>query len=677
MTEQRPAPAGQQGQSTQARGRDATVSEQRPLPAAVLPQPAPTAPATPKRDGQDGDEDEVFGKAYDPRIVRRTSAYVRPYRRHMVWSVLLMICIAAANLVQPFLIKTAIDEAIIRADVTLLTLTAAAFVLSALISWLATYGQSYIMSWVGQSVLFAMRRELFVHLQRLSFNFYDRMEAGRIMSRMTGDVNSLNEFLTSGIVAIASDFFVLVGIVVIMFTLNWELAALTLTVVPVIAIATHLYRKRSRQMYREVRTQNAIVTGTLAENISGVRVVQAFAREAVNARKFDVVNRENLRRLLKATAFSAGFSPVITFISTVATVVVIWYGGQKVLEGALSIGSLYAFLAYVGRFFEPINDLSSRYNGMQAAMAGGERVFELLDTPAAVQDKPGAYPLPPIHGHVELDHVVFEYVPDRPVLRGISLQAQPGDVVALVGHTGAGKSSIISIMLRFYDIKSGSITIDGHDIRDVTTDSLRHQVGLVLQEPFLFSGSIRDNIRYGKLDATEEQVLNAAKAVNLQKYIETLPFGYDTEVQERGSTLSQGQRQLLSFARALIADPRILILDEATSSVDTATEKLIQSALEVLMHGRTSFVIAHRLSTIKAAKEIIVLHHGEIIERGTHDELLAREGYYYNLYSMQFRYQELGLEHNVFGGDDEATARQEARPVIPPAQLTATTSPGS
>ncbi|MDQ3700954.1 MAG: ABC transporter ATP-binding protein/permease [Chloroflexota bacterium] len=647
------------------------MTEQRAAPA---PKAAPA-----KKDGKDPEEDEVFGKAYDPRIVRRTSAYVRPYRRHMVWSVLLMICIAAANLVQPFLIKTAIDEAIIRADVTLLTLTAVAFVLSALISWLATYGQTYIMSWVGQSVLFSMRRELFVHLQRLSFNFYDRMEAGRIMSRMTGDVNSLNEFLTSGIVAIASDFFVLVGIVVIMFALNWELAAVTLTVVPVIAVATHLYRKRSRQMYREVRTQNAIVTGTLAENISGVRVVQAFAREEVNARKFDVVNRENLRRLLKATAFSAGFSPVITFVSTVATVVVIWYGGQKVLEGALSIGSLYAFLAYVGRFFEPINDLSSRYNGMQSAMAGGERVFELLDTPASVQDKPGAYSLPPIHGHVELDRVVFEYVPDRPVLRGISMQAQPGDVVALVGHTGAGKSSIISILLRFYDIKSGSITIDGHDIRDVTTDSLRHQVGLVLQEPFLFSGSIRDNIRYGKLDATEEQVVNAAKAVNLHEYIETLPFGYDTEVQERGSTLSQGQRQLLSFARALIADPRILILDEATSSVDTATEKLIQSALEVLMHGRTSFVIAHRLSTIKAAKEIIVLHHGEIIERGTHNELLAREGYYYNLYSMQFRYQELGLEHNVFGGDDddEASARQEPPLAIPPAQLTATSSPGS
>ena len=625
-----------------------------------------------------GEEEEALGKAYDGRIVRRTWAYVRPYRRHMLAATALMICIAGANLAQPFLIKIAIDQAIDQGDLRLLALTAVAFVLSALVSWLATYGQSYIMSWVGQSVLFSMRRELFSHLQRLSFNFYDRMEAGRIMSRMTGDVNALNEFLTSGVVAIVSDVFVLIGIVAIMFTMNWELAAIVLTVLPIIAVATHLYRKRSRQMYREVRTQNAIVTGHLAENISGVRVVQAFAREDTNLQNFDVVNRENLRRLLKATAFSSGFGPVIIFISTVATVVVIWFGGQRVLAGVMTVGSLYAFLAYVGRFFEPINDLSSKYNSMQAAMAGGERVFELLDTSPAVQDRPGAQALPPIEGDVVFENVVFEYVPDRPVLRGISLHANPGDVVALVGHTGAGKSSIINILLRFYDIKSGSITIDGHDIRDVTTESLRRQVGLVLQDPFLFSGSIRDNIRYGRLDATDEQVVGAAKAVNLHDFVESLPFGYDTEVQERGSTLSQGQRQLLSFARALIADPRILVLDEATSSVDTTTEKLIQQALDVLMKGRTSFVIAHRLSTIKAATEIVVLHHGEIIERGTHTELLSREGYYYNLYSMQFRYQELGLEHNVFGGDEDGKGDGQGAPALPPpAQIAPTPTPGA
>ena len=663
--QRRPAAAG--GAANGAAPRPEGPRPEGPRPAAPKagPKPAPNV------------EDDAVGKAYDPRIVARTWTYVRPFSRHMLWSVLLMICIAAANLAQPFLIKTAIDQAIARSDVQLLALTAVAFVFCALVSWLATYGQSYIMSWVGQSVLFSMRRELFVHLQRLSFNFYDRMEAGRIMSRMTGDVNALNEFLTSGVVAIVSDVFVLVGIVVIMFSMNWELAAVVLVVLPVIAAATHFYRKRSRQMYREVRTQNAVVTGHLAENISGVRVVQAYAREDVNLRGFDAVNRENLRRLLKATAFSSGFGPVIVFVSTVATVVVIWYGGQKVLAGAMTVGSLYAFLAYVGRFFEPINDLSSKYNSMQAAMAGGERVYELLDTPPAIQDRPGALTLPAIKGDVVFKDVVFEYLPDRPVLRGVSLHANPGDVTALVGHTGAGKSSIINILLRFYDIKSGAITIDGYDIRGVTTDSLRRQVGLVLQEPFLFSGSIRDNIRYGKLDASDDEVVAAAKAVNLHDFIETLPFGYDTEVQERGSTLSQGQRQLLSFARALIADPRILVLDEATSSVDTATEKLIQQALDVLMRGRTSFVIAHRLSTIKAATEIVVLHHGEIIERGSHTELLTREGYYYNLYSMQFRYQELGLEHNVFGGDEETAGPAAAPPLPPPAPITPAPTPGA
>lgn len=593
---------------------------------------APPGRAKPR----DPEEDEALGKAYDPRIVSRTWEYVKPFRARMALATVLMIVIACANLAGPYLIKVALDYAIPNEDTGLLLLTVVAFFVTALITWLGTYGQTYIMSWVGQSVLFSMRRQLFTHLQRLSFSFYDNMEAGRIMSRMTGDVNALNEFLTSGVVAIASDFFVLVGIVVLMFTLNWRLAAITMLVLPVIAIATHLYRSRSREMYREVRRQNAIVTGHLAENISGVRVVQAFAREDTNRAQFDAVNRENLKRLLKATLWSAGFGPVITFISTVATVIVIWYGGRQVLGEEMTIGSLWAFLSYVGRFFEPINDLSARYNSMQAAMAGGERVFELMDTPPAVQDRNDAYELPRIDGRVVLDNVVFEYLPDRPVLKGISLKAEPGDLVALVGHTGAGKSSIINIMLRFYDIKSGAITVDGHDISAVTTESLRRQVGLVLQEPFLFSGTVRDNIRFGKLDATDDEVIAAAKAVNLHEFIESMPFGYDTEVQERGSTLSQGQRQLLSFARALIADPRILILDEATSSVDTSTEKLIQTALEVLMRGRTSFVIAHRLSTIISANQIILLHHGEIVERGTHAELLQREGHYYNLYSMTF-----------------------------------------
>lgn len=621
------------------------------------------AAAAKKTAKKDDDDDEILGKAYDPKIVSRTWEFVRPYRVRMVWATLLMILIACANLAGPFLIKIALDYAIVQENIGLLTLTALGYLVTALVSWVGTFGQTYIMSWVGQSALFDMRRRLFEHLQRLSFNFYDNMEAGRIMSRMTGDVNALNEFLTSGVVAIASDFFVLIGIIVIMLALNWQLAMITLFVIPVVTVATHFYRSRSRQLYREVRHQSAVVTGHLAENISGVRVVQAFSREAQNMRQFEEVNRESLRRTLRATAWSAGFNPVIILISTSATIAVIWFGGRQVLEGTLTLGSLYAFIAYVGRFFEPINDLSAKYNSMQAAMAGGERVYQLLDTPPAVTDRPDAYVMPEITGRVEFDNVVFEYVPNRPVLRGISLTAEPGDLVALVGHTGAGKSSIINILLRFYDIKSGSITIDGHDIRAVTTESLRRQVGLVLQEPFLFSGSVRDNIRYGRLASTEEEIIAASKAVNLHDFIESLPFGYDTEVHERGSTLSQGQRQLLSFARALLADPRILILDEATSSVDTTTEKLIQNALEVLMRGRTSFVIAHRLSTIKSATQIIVLKDGMIIERGTHAELLQQEGYYYNLYSMQYLNQ---LENPEEGEVQVPRLEQIPPPVSPP-----------
>lgn len=594
--------------------------------------------ATPPRPKPGDEDDEVLGKAFDQRIVSRTFVYVRPYRVQLLWAMLMMVCIAIGNLAGPYLIKLAIDSAIVDGDRSLLAAAAIGYVAASLLVWAGTYGQTHIMSWVGQTVLFSMRRELFVHLQRLSFNYYDRMEAGRIMSRMTGDVNALNDFLTSGIVAIASDIFVLVGIIVIMFVLNWQLALATMVVAPIIAVVTHLYRRRSRSLYREVRWQNSVVTTYLAENISGVRAVQAFAREELNQRRFDAVNSENLRRLLVATLFSAGFGPIITFISTVATVMVIWFGGQMVLGDQMTLGSLWAFIAYVGRFFEPINELSARYNSMQAAMAGGERVYALLDTPIAVADRPGARPLAGITGTVRFDDVTFEYLPDRPVLKNVNLEAKPGEVVALVGHTGAGKSSIINILLRFYDIRSGAITVDGHDIRDVTTETLRRQVGLVLQEPFLFSGTIRDNIRYGKLDATEEEVVAAAQAVNLHDFIVGLPLGYDTEVNERGASLSQGQKQLISFARALIANPRILILDEATASVDTATERLIQHGLETLMRGRTSFVIAHRLSTIKAASQIIVLRQGRIIERGTHEELLAREGYYFNLYRMQFRH---------------------------------------
>ena len=571
-------------------------------------------------------------------LLRRMLRYVRPHTDLMVWALLLMLLAAAANLAGPYLIKLAIDVAIPRADPGLLMLVALSFVLASLIEWLATFGQRYIMAWVGQQVLLALRRAMFVHLQRLSSSFYDRTGVGQIMARLTGDVQALNEFLTGGLVTVASDIFVLAGIMVLMLSMNVPLALLTFTLIPGIAISTHLYRSRTRRLYREVRHRNGVVTGSLAENITLVRVVQTFVRESLNTLRFRELNRQYRQSQVKAAAWAAGYQPIMGFFNALALTLIIWFGGSKVLANELTIGSLAAFIAYVIRFFEPITELSANYNQLQAALAGGERVYELLDTPVAVQDQPDATTLPPIKGHVVFEDVVFEYVPNRPVLTGINLEAQPGEMIALVGHTGAGKSSIINILLRFYDIRSGEIQIDGHDIRSITRASLRQQVGLVLQEPFLFSGSIRDNLRYGRLDATDEEIEAAARAVNLHDFVASLDFGYDTVVHERGATLSQGQRQLVSFARALLADPRILILDEATASVDTATEQMIQQALAVLLRGRTSFVIAHRLSTIQAADEIIVLRMGEIIERGTHADLLTADGHYRELYEMQFQY---------------------------------------
>lgn len=578
----------------------------------------------------------------NPRVLKRTGGYVRPYGRRMGASVLLMIVVASANLVEPLLIKQVIDVAIPQQDGALLAILSLAYVAATGMSWLATFGHTYIMSWVGQRVLLSLRRELFLHLQRLSLSFYDRISSGEIMARLTGDAQAINEFLTGGLVTIISDLFILVGIMIIMLTLDMQLALLTFTVMPVIAITTHFYRARSRIHYRAVRRQNGTVTANLAENINAVRVVQAFVREERNAAQFQAVGRGYFRAQMKAIAFASGYQPIMGFLSAIALTIVIWFGGSRVLDGDLTIGTFSAFIAYIVRFFQPINELSSSYNALQAALAGGERIYELLDTPTAVTDAPQAEELPQINGHVKFNKVVFEYVVDRPVLHGINIEAQPGEMIAFVGHTGAGKSSMINILQRFYDIRSGSITIDGYNIQQVTQSSLRQQVGLVLQEPFLFSGSVRDNIAYGRLDATREEIEAAARAVNVHAFIETLEFGYDTPVHERGSTLSHGQRQLVSFARALLANPRILILDEATASVDTATEQLIQEALKVLLRGRTSFVIAHRLSTIQSADQIIVLREGEIIEQGTHQDLLAIGGHYQALYSMQYMYGPTG-----------------------------------
>ncbi|MER3404958.1 MAG: ABC transporter ATP-binding protein [Chloroflexota bacterium] len=587
--------------------------------------------------GRRGGDDEVLGKAFDREIALRLLGFVAPYKTALASAMVMTLITAGSGLAGPYLIKIAIDSALAHGDVAQLGLVALLYLLTLATAWVGSFGETYIVSWVSQQVLNSLRMRLFTHLQRLSLSYFDQREVGRIMSRLTSDVSALNEVATNTLVGLSSDIFVLVGVLVLMLSMNLSLSLLTFTVIPIIYVASMIFSELSRSSYREVRRCISILNGALAENLSGVRVVQAFCRQKLNAQRFDQINQANFQANRRAVLISAVYNPVVELIAALATATIIWYGGAKVLNGVLSVGTLVAFMSYVGRFFAPIQDLSARYTSLQAAMAAGERVFELLDTPPAIVDKPGAVELPLIKGHVKFENVVFGYNPEIPVLKGISLEARPGDMIALVGETGAGKSSIINILCRFYEIQSGSITIDGYDIRDVTVHSLRQQIGLVLQEPFLFSGTVRDNIRYGRLDATEEEIIAAAKAVGAHEFIMRLPLEYDTEVHERGTQLSVGQRQLVSFARALLKDPRILILDEATSSVDTETELLIQEALKKLLQGRTSFVIAHRLSTITRATKIIVLQQGRIVEEGTHQELLAKEGYYYKLYTMQWR----------------------------------------
>ncbi len=582
------------------------------------------------------DDDEILGKAYDQQIASRLATYLTPVRGQMLQAFLLMLVATGTTLAGPYLIKAAIDGPILQRDPLGLAILTLVFIANSLATFLAQYGQTYIMSRAGQQVVHNIRLELFRHLQTLSLRFFDRTEVGRIISRLQSDVGVLNDLISNGIIASASDILVLVGIVVVMFSLHPTLSLLTYAVLPLLIIATSYWRVRARDAYRMVRRSWSRVVANLAENITGVRVVQAFCREALNLRRFDDLNRQFLQANLYAVRLSAVFLPAVDIINALAVGLILWYGGTQVLHQTMTPGILVAFILYVGRFFDSIRDLSQRYTILQAAMVAGERIFELLDTQPEIVDAPDARPMPPIKGHVRFENVWFSYDGVTPVLRGIDLEVLPGQTVAIVGHTGAGKSTIINLLSRFYDVTEGRILIDGIDIRTVTLASLRRQIGIVLQDPFLFSGSIKENIRYGRLEATDEEIEAAARAVHAHEFIVRLPYGYYTEVQERGTGLSMGQRQLIAFARALLADPRILVLDEATANIDTQTEHLIQQALCRLLKGRTSFVIAHRLSTIKEADLVIVMENGQIVERGTHQDLLARRGRYFQLYTMLY-----------------------------------------
>ncbi len=584
---------------------------------------------------QNLDPDDLLGKAYDPQIVRRLAAFVLPYRGRALAALLLIVVVTAADLLLPTLFSRAIDEVTRERRGPVLNLLGAAFLVALGVRFLASWGELYLVSWLGNRVVFDLRNRMFRHLQTLSVGYVDRRGVGSIMSRIQNDVGVINEFFGEGLSGVFSNALVLVGIVGLMLWTNWRLALLSFVVLPAMILFMRVWRLRAIETYRATRRAISAVNADLAESIAGIRVAQAFAREPLNVHRFRGLNRANLDASVDAARLSSLLFPVVSLIGAVATALVVAVGGQRVFGQGLTIGELVLFVALIDRFFEPIRDLSQQYNVLQAAMAAGERVFEVLDVEPEVRDAPNASALPPIVGRVDYDAVRFGYG-ETEILHGVDLHVAPGETVAFVGETGAGKTSMVNLLLRFSDVWSGRVAIDGHDLRDVTQESLRSQLGIVLQDTFLFAGTVRANIAFGRPEATAAEVERAAREVGAHAFVAGLADGYETEIQERGASLSAGQRQLLAFARALLADPRILILDEATSSVDTQTERQIQEALRRLLRGRTSFVIAHRLSTVREADTVVVMRQGRIVERGSHDELVARGGYYRRLYEGQW-----------------------------------------
>jgi len=593
------------------------------------------------------DEDrDALGKVYDGRLVRRLLNFNRPYLGRLVAAVVLMIITSLMSVAGPWIVGRAIDDGIRADEPDTLRMWTIIFVFVSVVEWLANRFRIAIMAFVGTRVVADIRGNLYRHLHRLTLSFYNNYSVGRLMSRLISDVGVMQDFITWSITGLFRSLFLLIGIMGAMVALHWRLALVTFIVLPLMIVLTDYWRTRVRDAYRATRQRLSLINGYLNESISGIRVTKSFTREKRNFRHFKDLNLSYFDANVEATRLSALFFPGIDFIGSVASALVVGVGGWLVLNDSLTAGVLVAFVLYVERFFDPIRELAQRYNTFQATMAASERIFNLLDREPELIDLPGAVALPEIEGRVDFKSVSFSYKDGEPVLVDINLHAQPGERIALVGETGAGKSTIIRLLARLFDVSEGHILIDDRDIRNVTKDSLRSQLGIVLQDTFLFGGSIADNIRYGRLDATDEEVVQAAVAVGAHEFIRTMPDKYETEVGEGGVNLSVGQRQIISFARALLADPRILILDEATSSVDTTTEKLIQHAIDRLMQGRTSFVIAHRLSTIVNADQILVLDHGRIVERGSHQQLLANEGKYFNLYAMQWARTNTGFSEN-------------------------------
>lgn len=582
-------------------------------------------------------EEEIFGNAFDSNIVKRIWAFVSPYRRQVAWSVVAVLTFTAMQLLIPLIIRYAIDHGMRPGgDHRTLTYAAIAFGVAILINYAASYAQETLVGGVAEEVLFDIRKAMFAHLQRVSLSFMDKTEAGRLMSRLQGDVNSMQEFLETSVLSVG-DITLLIGIVFVMLSLDFKLGLLTLSVLPVLFVVRLFWLPLARKSFMAAHETNSVANGALAEAIHGVRAVQSMQRQEVNFTLYDDKAHANLRAHLTAARYAQVMVPIVDTLTGVAMALVIVIGGARVLGQALDVGVLVAFLFYIQRFFDPIRSLTLQYSVMQRAMASGHRLTEVLDVPISVKDAPDAKPLSrDMDGSVEFKDVVFGYDPAHPILKHVGFRVNPGETVALVGPTGSGKSSCMSLIHRFYDVQQGQVLVGGHDVRDVTQDSLGEQIAMVLQEPFLFTGTVFENIRYHKADATRDQVIEAAKAVGAHDFIMRLPEGYDSMLGERGGNLSLGQRQLLSFARALVADAKILVLDEATANIDSYTEMLIQKALVKLLENRTGLVIAHRLATIREADRIIVLQNGELIESGNHAQLMKNRKLYAKLYNMNY-----------------------------------------
>ncbi len=585
-------------------------------------------------------EEEVLGKAYDSRLMRRLLVYLLPYRRIVLFAFLLIMVESLIEISFPWLTMVAVDRYILQGNMGGLSLIAAAYFGLLVVKYGIGFLQTYTLQSTGQRIMFDMRRQIFNHIQGLSNSFFDRNPVGRLITRVTTDVDVLNEMFSAGIVSVFGDIFTLTGIMIVLLVLDWRLGLIVLAIVPFIGVATAIFRMKARDGYRRVRIAIAKINAFLQEHITGMSVVQLYNRERKSAERFDLINREHLQANLDSIMAYAIFYPIVELLSATAIALIIWYGGGQVLTGILTLGALIAFIQYSQRFFRPIADLSEKYNILQSAMASSERIFKLLDTVPTVLSPPTPNAIAEARGEIEFQDVWFAYNDEDWVLKDVSFSVGQGESVAIVGHTGAGKTTVASLLTRFYDIQKGRILLDGVDVSTMDLDDMRRRFAVVLQDVFVFSGTLESNIRLGS-DISTEKIRQATEDVNLGPFIRSLEKGLEHPVNERGTTLSVGQRQLLAFARALAHDPEILILDEATSSVDTETEGQIRRAIERLMRGRTSIIIAHRLSTIQRCDKIIVMHKGQIREIGSHQELLAQRGLYFKLYQLQYKEQEL------------------------------------